>query len=260
MQPANIRLFAWRPGLRNAAVALQLLAWANVASMAPALLLAEPPLALVVRRIFLFSAVPALALLVLRALASADARIEGEKLLLAFRASGERVELPLASIAGVGRFRLPLPDPGFHLRLRSGGEFTHALSLPDPSLIAPRLDASAEFRDTRRRLRWLHHPLLKFGLAGGAVVFVLFRLHQLITYGGLTGEWQQLGFSHWLKTLTGVALYVEVRLLAWAACLRAAVELLALWRNRAWRIALEAMAAAAFYCITAAILIVRLSG
>ena len=260
MDPAKIRLFAWRPGLRKGAAALQLVAWANVASMAPALLLAEPPLAVVVRRLFLFSAVPALALLVLRALASADAQVSEGKLALAFRASGERVELPLSSVAGVRRFRVPLPDDGFHLRLRSGGEFTHALSLPDPSRIAPQLDASAGFRDTKRRLRLLHHPLLKFGLAGGAVVLVLFRLHQMIAYGGLTGEWQQLGFAHWLKTLTGVAFYVEARLLAWAACLRAAVELLGLWRNRAWRIALEAVAAAAFYGITAAILIVRLSG
>ena len=257
MPAAEIRLHAWRPRARAAAAALQLLAFLNVLFMAPALLLSEPPLGLVVKRLFMFSALPALAFLVLRALASAAARVEEGRLSLRFEASGDRVELPLASLAGMRRLRLPLPAPGFRLLLRDGA-FPYVVTLQDPSSLAAQLDPQADFRDTRIPLRFLHHPALKFGLGGGVVIFVLFRLHQVITYGGLFGEWQQLGLAHWLQTLLGVALYVLARLLAWAACLRAAVELLALWRNRAWRIALEGAAAAAFYGIAAAVLIARL--
>lgn len=267
------RVFAWRPGLRAAAVALQLVAAGNLCLLAPALLLSEPPLGAVVRRIFLFSGLPALALLVLRALAAAGARVDGDKLVLTFAASGAAIELPVASIARLRRFRVPLPDHGFHLELQSG-RFELALSAPDPSPLAARLegdgspgarggavgDPGIDFSDAaaKVRLRWLHHPLLKFGLGGGPLLFVLFRLHQVITYGGLLGEWQQFGARRWLQTLAGVCLYVLARLLSWAAVLRALVEVLALWRSSAWRVALEIAAAAAFYGAAAAVLIARL--
>lgn len=269
MAPDDTRLFAWLPPLRAAAAGLQALAFGNLLALAASMAqdvfapgeTERAPLPALVKRIFFFSLLPGLSLLVLRRLAAATARIEGGRLLLAFFASGERLEVPLASIARLRPLRLPLPDAGFVTELRSHNRLPFTLTLANPAPLAARLDPAADFRDAaaKARLRHLHHAAIKFGLFPAAVTFVLFRLHQLITYGGLFGEIDQLGLASWARTLLGVLLYVLAHLLVLSACLRALVELLALPRRPGLRLLLEAAAATAYYGLVAAVLILRLS-
>ncbi len=275
---------AWPRWLRATAVALQAVLFLNLLEVGCELAadLALPvdherlPLPLLVRRVFFFTALPALLFALARAHAAARVTLAGERLLLSAGAGG--LEVPLGSVAGLRPWRLPLPEPGFSLWLRSGRRLPWSLSAPDPTPLARQLvDAaslprsvleSPELRDASVRRRWraLHHPALKLGLLPAAIIFLRFRLHQLIAFGGLLGEAQSRGFAHWGQTLLGVALLVYCQLLALAALCRAATELLAWpaarlpppWAGRA-RAVLEWTSAAAYYGGIALVLYLRLS-
>lgn len=268
LESVRARLFP--PRARFAAAALQEFAALNLLelgarlgadALAPAEV-ARAPLPYLARRLFFFSLLPALLFQVARRLTAAHVTVLGDE--LRARHAGGELEIPARSIAALRPWRLPLPAPGFDVVLASGRRW--GLSLPDPAPLARALaraarlpeavaDASA-FRDARARrvLRLAHHPALKLGLVPAALTFLLFRLHQRIAYGGLTGEWQLYGFRRWLHTLIGVSIEGFGALAICATVLRVTVEVAALaaarlpapWGARA-RIALEAAAAAVFY-------------
>jgi hypothetical protein len=167
--------------------------------------------------------------------------------------------VPRAALGPVRAFRVPLPEPGFTV-LAGESRLGFSAAAAQALGVAPPADAAA-----RARMRRLHHPAVKLGLVPAALTAILFRLHQIITYGGLMGEAQLFGLRRWLKTLLGVTLYSFCTLLVAAAALRVLVELAALVTRRlppAWafrsRIALEAGAAVVYYGGLAALLILRL--
>lgn len=261
----TVRLRAYTPRLRAAAAGLQALALANLFELALRLSLdtvspqdmERAPFPLLVRRIFFFTVLPWLLWLVLRGFCSATLSVRGGALSL--RAPWGSVEVPLAALGAVRAFRVPLPEPGFTVaagesRLAVSAAAAHALGVSPPADIA-----------ARARMRRLHRPAVKLGVVPAALTAILFRLHQIITYGGLMGEAQLFGLRRWLKTLFGVTLYSFSMLLVAAAALRVLVELAALitrllparWASRS-RIALEAGAAVVYYGGLAALLILRL--
>lgn len=281
MDPIVFDVRACRPWLRGLAAALQALAALNLLELAAraALDLAAPadvqrlPLPLLVQRLFFFSALPALLELVLWRSAAATLAVGADRATLVRR--GARVEVPLQAVAALRPFRVPLPWPGFSLRLASGRALDDELSLRDPAPLAALLsdrarapaasDPSWADAAAHRRTRLLRHPALKFVLVPAVVAFIVFRLQQRIAFGGLFGELDAFGLARWLNTLTGVTLLVLGHFLLLAAGLRAVVELVMQPALRllprgacGLRIALDCTAAAVYYLGTAAVLFLRL--
>jgi hypothetical protein len=260
-----VRLRAYTPRLRAAAAGLQALALGNLLELALRLALdtvspqevERAPLPLLVRRIFFFTVLPWLLWLVLRGFCSATLSVRGGGLSL--RAPWGSLEMPLAALGAIRAFRVPLPEPGFTVAA-GGSRFGFSAAAAQPLGVPPPADAAA-----RARMRWLHRPAIKLGVVPAALTAILFRLHQIITYGGPMGEAQLFGLRRWLKTLLGVTLYSFCMLLIAAAALRVLVEVAALLTSRLparWaarcRLLLEGGAALLYYGGLAALLILRL--
>lgn len=172
---------------------------------------------------------PLLAAWALRRRGRRTLRIEAGQLVIA--SAGERVEIPLASIASVEPWRVPLPSPGVDLVLRSGRRWSIATAAvsalhglqSEPSSAATALARLAEQRAAARRPRF-DHALLKFGLFPLPPALVAFQLHQRITFGGVFGEWQAFGAGAWFS---GLALWWgawSLGLMLLAAALRIGIE------------------------------------
>jgi apolipoprotein N-acyltransferase len=76
--------------------------------------------------------------------------------------------------------------------------------------------------------RWLDHALVKFVLFPLLPAAVAFRLHQMIAFGGVFGEYYTYGLTAWL---TGALIWWAswaLGLMLLAALLRVAIELLTL--------------------------------
>ena len=260
-----VSIRAYTPGLRAATAVFQAIALLNLLELAARIGLdvvtpgasERAPLPLVGRRIFFFSALPWLLFLIGRALAVATVAAQASKIII--RARWGTVEIPKAAIASVRRWRLPLPEQGFELVLRSGAvglSWMAAPTLGGPSFP----DALA-----RHRVRALHAPWIKLGLIPAALTFILFRLHQRIGFGDLFGEAQMFGWQPWLRTLAVIALSSFCILLVAAATLRASIEAIALATARfdprraaRARVILETAAAVIYYGGVVAILVLRL--
>lgn len=198
---------------------------------------------------------------------AAHVRVEGE--VLAFRQRRRRIEVPLASLAGLRDWRLPLPSPGTGLQLASGRRFAHGLAGDGVHALARMLASAgvaavqAKPGDAWQRLatarqaarhRWLDHPLLKFALFPLLPALVAFRLHQVIAFGGSFGEWQTYGFQAWATGLLIWWASWSLGMMLFAALVRVGIEAasaLAAWlspaRAGAVRGALEAWGRAAFF-------------
>ncbi|HET7786519.1 MAG TPA: hypothetical protein VFL36_11135 [Myxococcales bacterium] len=260
-----VRLRAYTPRLRAAAAALQAIALANLVELALRVVedtllpqeVERAPLWLLVRRIFFFTLLPWLFWLVLRAFCGATLAVRDGGLCV--RAQWGSVEVPRADLGAVRAFRVPLPEPGFTVAARKSS-LSFSAAAAQALGASPPADAAA-----RERMRFLHKPAVKLGLVPAALTAILFRLHQIITYGGLMGEARLFGLRRWLNTLLGVALYSFCMLLVAAAALRVLVELAAMltsllparWAARA-RLALEGGAALLYYGGLAAMLVLRL--
>lgn len=163
---------------------------------------------------------------------------------LVVRTRGEGIDVPVAGIATVAPWPVPLPAPGFDLVLRSGGRLPEALVPDDPRMLLSTLaDAGlshdalepaarhplvryAEAKhDARRRL---DHPLVQFGLFSLVPTLPLFRLRQFLVYGGTFGEWYQYGLRTYLMGFGLFWLLFAVYLVLYGAALRAATEAVAL--------------------------------
>lgn len=199
---------------------------------------------------------------------AAKLRIEGGALVLDQR--GQRIEIPLASIAALRTWRLPLPHAGVHLQLASGQRWSRGLALADPLALQQALAAAGSparfdaalssrlahlFQQRAATVRrWLDHGGVKFALFPLLPAAVAFRLHQMIAFGGPFGEYYTYGLKAWL---TGALIWWaswSIGLMLFAAVLRVAIEattLLALplsaARALAARDAVTWLARAAFY-------------
>lgn len=243
---ASFRVTAWTPRLRLACAGLIAFATLNLLELglrvaADALFPEEParaPLPLLVRRIFWLTVLPWLCSRVVGHLRAATVEPGAAFLTIVTRTA--KFEIPLGSIASVLPWKLAIPGPGLSLRLRSGRPFESGLALADPLPFVEALTTAAGLpaalpnhpalldAAARKRLRLLSHPALILAAIPAIVTFILFRLHQLIMYGGLFGELYLHGPRRWLGTLAGVFLFAECHLLVLAAALRVLIESLAL--------------------------------
>lgn len=168
----------------------------------------------------------------------AQARVEGSMFVLDQRR--QRIELPVASIASLRPWRLPLPRSGVDLRLASGPYWTRGLALTRPLSLrrmfaaagvaiglegrfASALADLAQTRADARRPR-LDHALLKFALFPLLLALVAFRLHQVIAFGGSFGEYYSYGLAAYLTGLLIWWASWSIGLMLFAAVLRIAIE------------------------------------
>jgi apolipoprotein N-acyltransferase len=184
---------------------------------------------------------PGCAALLLRRAFAGVARTEAHALVL--EQPHRRVDIPIDSVTAVEPWLLPLPGSGLWLRLRSGRRWRDAVELEDPIALidalaaagaAPQLVATARYpslvyahaRSDSRRWAW-YRLILKFPIFALLPTLPLFRVHQLIAYGGAFGEYHQYGLDAYLA---GFAIYwatLTIYLMVYAAALRAPIEMLA---------------------------------
>jgi apolipoprotein N-acyltransferase len=166
------------------------------------------------------------------------------------------VEIPLAGIAAVFPWRVPLPAPGFSLQLTSGERLPEGIVPDDPATFLVAL-ADAGVPDAARHpltaytaakhaaRRRIDHPFVKFVLFSLVPTLPLFRLRQLIVYGGAFGEYQQYGLRVYLLGFAIFWLLYAIYLLLYAAALRALTELASLvaaWRMPAYALRVRRVA------------------
>ena len=269
---------------RAAAGALRAFARASLLGMIAAVALGDVALqtnTLAQIRVFatLFLAPEAAAWCVLRAFAARAAIVDGA---LVLAGGARRLALPLAKIAAVEPWRVPIPGPGVSIRLTTGERWRHGLACAQPLAFARALAAAgvtsahapapsragawAQASAMRRRTR-LDLPFVKFVLFPLLLAIPAFRLHQHIAYGDAFGEFYTFGLRAWLTTfaLWWAAWIIGVVLCA--AALRAVVEAgtlagIAVAPSRAGdtRLALQRLGFAALYLGLPAWLLVRMSG
>jgi len=216
---------------------------------------------------------------VLRAFAARAAIADGQ---LVLTSGSRRLELPLADIATVQAWRLPIPGPGLAIVLASGQPWPHGLAFARPDALAralapaqhagahpPTASAAARYAHAAQAARRsvLAHPLVKFGLFPLLLAIPAFRLHQHIAYGGTFGEYLTFGWRAYLATFALWWAAWAVGVVLCAAALRTAIEagtlagaLLAPARAKDARRALEALGLAALYLGLPAWMLVRMTG
>jgi len=180
----------------------------------------------------LFLVPEAAAWCVLRAFAARATIVDG---MLVLDGGTRRLELPLARVAAVEAWRLPVPGPGANLRLADASRWRYGLAIEHPTALARALAAAggppavagastyAQVRSALTRTR-LDSPAIKFVLFPLLLAIPAFRLHQHIAYGGTFGEYYTFGLKAWATTfaLWWAAWIIGVVLCA--AALRAAIE------------------------------------
>jgi len=182
---------------------------------------------------------PAVAAWTILHAAKGQARIENAVLVLDLRR--RRIEIPLASITALRPWRIPLPGSGVDLQLASGRRWTRGLvtSRPQalqrvlaaagaPTQLAGRLDTMlahvAETRTAAARPR-LDSALVKFVLFPLLPALVAFRLHQVIAFGGMFGEYYTYGAAAWFTGLLIWWASWSIGLMLFAAVLRISIEI-----------------------------------
>ena len=168
---------------------------------------------------------------------AARAGVEGGTLVLQQRR--RRIEVPLASIAALSPWRLPLPGQGVDMVLASGARLDQGLNVTDPHALARALAVagsslriaeglSARLADARAAggRHGLDHAAVKFGLFPLLPAAVAFRLHQIIAFGGPFGEAQTYGVGAWLTGLLAWWASWSLGLMLFAAALRIGIEVI----------------------------------
>lgn len=213
----------------------------------------------------------ALAWTIARAFA-ARVRVQGPLLVLDQRR--QRIELPVAAIAALRPWRLPLPRGGVDVRLAEGAWWTRGLALARPRSLQRALAAAgvqvgvqagwdgrfaaawADFAEARAdaHRRRLDGPLAKFALFPLLLALVAFRLHQVIAFGGAFGEYYSYGLGAYLTGLLIWWASWSIGTMLFAAALRILIEAAALLacalrraHAAAQRDALEWLGRLAFY-------------
>lgn len=184
---------------------------------------------------------PGLAALAMRRFFQGYLRIDAGTLIIEQR--HRRIEIPLESLVGLKPWLLPLPESGVWLRLRSGRRWSGGVAMEDPGALIDALvdgGASPRLGDVRNhpsliyararswtsRRSW-RRALLDFPVFALVPTIPLFRVHQIIAYGGALGEYHLYGLGAYLS---GFAIYwatLTIYLLLYAAALRVPVETIA---------------------------------
>jgi apolipoprotein N-acyltransferase len=277
MTPQPPPVSALPPLARAAAGALRAVSRASLPVLLVALLRAnDPPITpwLLAQGLFALALLPELAArLVLRAFA-AELRVDPRALV----SSGglRRADVATSAIAGARAWRLPLPSPGFALRLQPGARLRLGFATPEPApwlaalaragVPAPPPDAALAFASARaaQRRRWWDHPAVKVGAASLLPGAIGFNAHQHIAFGGLLGEYYLMGLGAWLASAARYLGASLLYLILWAGCFRVAVETLTwlgAWaapaRAAGMRSAAERSAALLYYASIPALLALR---
>lgn len=232
-----LRVSVLPPGARIAAGAARGVARAGLLAMCLALLFNEALRSNTLGQLRLFSGLfllpEAVACCILLAFAAQASVVNGRLLLVR---GVQRLELPLADIAAVQAWHLPLPAAGVQLRLASGQPWHYGLALAEPLRFAralglpggPAAAASALGAYTQARLalgRWrLDHPLVKFLLLPLGLALPAFLLHQRIAYGGPFGEYYTFGLGAYLAAFALWWAAWTIGVVLGAALLRTAIE------------------------------------
>lgn len=223
---------AWPSWARALSALLAALAFGNLLFVATLLVLdtldgelRAPPAGVTFSVLFL-SILPRAVVALLRWRFSGRLCIEADCWILELRST--RFELPARSISRVAPWKLPLPGPGSCIRLASGRTFERHLEGVLPGLAAE--SRSEAFAAARARIHRSDVPayLTKYLLFPLLPVAVLFRLHQIITFGSPMGQWSLMGPGAWLRGLLEHGAATVAHLLVIAGVLRVLAELLAL--------------------------------
>jgi hypothetical protein len=137
---------------------------------------------------------------------------------LRIEARGRSLAVPLASIAGLRGWRVPLPVPGIALRAADHGRLRIAAEDPDALLRAladagvgaaaaaardPAIAHARALASWRQGLRvrpaWLR-AAFRYGAWSLIPTCAFVYTHQWIAFGGTWGEWQLYGARSWLIT------------------------------------------------------------
>lgn len=147
---------------------------------------------------------------------------------------GLRIEA--AETEQLNPWRWPWPGPGLSLLVLRGNGLRQWLhvQLEAPSVLVRSLAARgaiaaateahpgliyADARAATGRPRW-YHLVFKYGIFPLVAVFLAFRLHQYIMYGGLLGQYHLQGLVPYLSTLAYYWAVVVVYHVLWASLLR----------------------------------------
>ncbi len=204
-----------------------------------------PPLA-IMRAFTILTIAPGMLAWLLERACAVTVGIDGGDLVL--KHWRRRTEVPSTAIAGASPWLVPLPGNGLWLRLRSGRRFGYGLQLDDPVPLLDALVAAGPSDDVARarehpgvtyaHARYSGHQRRWYGFVGKFAVFALvptlplFRVHQMIAYGGVWGEWYLLGPASYLRTFAIYYGTLAIYLLLYAAALRGVGEIVAL--GAAW--------------------------
>jgi hypothetical protein len=194
------------------------------------------------RIIVLFALLPAVLAWWIRR--SSEATIEVDHLTIAITRRGFRLEGPSTAIDDVIPWLIPMPGPGFSLRMRSGRRLRYGVETAEAE---PVLRALAETAEVGVAARAMRHPSVIYAAARSAscprgvlhvaVKFVLFALlpaavlfnaHQHIAYGGPLGEYYLLGWRSYAATFLIYWVTTAIYLALYAGLWRAAAETVSL--------------------------------
>jgi hypothetical protein len=199
----------------------------------------SPPL--LVRLIVFLALVPGVLVILLRKTFAAECELSEGK--LSVRRTGfwgrGKISAGPAESRDWNYWVLPAPGPGLSIRLaEQNGLRRLALETKYTGVIASALAGGSSNDSARlgqathtysqakadsRAARW-HWPLLKFGLFGLFPLFVVFRLHQNVMFGGLLGQYYLHGLGPWLSTLAYYWIMMTIYLVLYAAFWRSWIE------------------------------------
>jgi len=208
----------------------------------------EPiPPARLLRAFWLLVLAPETAVWILRYLLAATLSVADDG--IAVQQRSRRVEIPLSAIDAIVPWQLPLPAAGFWLRMRSGARFSDGFFVPNLGGLLRLLRASGAsdvVGNVKRHPSVLYaqskydaasrfdRPVYKYILFALVPTVPLFRLRQILTYGGVFGEYYTFGLKAYLLGFGVFWVLYGVYLLMYAALLRTVTEGVAL--GVAWAI------------------------
>jgi apolipoprotein N-acyltransferase len=176
-----------------------------------------------------------------------DAKISIDARGISVRSRTRHVEIPHSAVGAIVPWTLPIPAPGFWIRLRSGERHSEGFQVADPLAALRALrdaGASEQFDRISRHPTLLYarskvraasrfdHPLFKYVLFALVPAVPLFRLRQILAYGGAFGEYYHFGLKAYLLGFGIHWVLYGIYLLMYASLLRTVAEPVAL--GAAW--------------------------
>lgn len=189
------------------------------------------------RLVFALFVIPELGARLLLRTAAAMAAIDAG--VLTIERHTRRHEIPTTAITAAAPLSLPLPWTVLRLRTADGIDPSPGLASADPAALLSALTAGGAgegvgcaaarpivpYTSLRTRARgFFEHAVIKFVVFPVIAAVPLFRLRQIVTYGGVFGEYHQFGLQTYLLGFGIYWLLAAVYLLLYAAFLRALVE------------------------------------